>query len=117
MKLFYTKIIGLLFSIFLFACEGKTEKSWTVTDFSIPHQFRVKVPKNKTVTNANIYLTGDFSDTIYLSKVKNDSTMKYTQKILPNKIMSDFYGGVFDFYLAPSNAKGKLKIMIEINHY
>lgn len=31
--------------------------------------------------------------------------------------MSDFYGGTFKFYLAPSNAKGKLKVTISINHY
>jgi|SRR5690554_1314601 len=111
------KVMALSFCIFFSACAGKIEKSWTVIDFSKPHQFSVRAPKDKNVVNANIYLSGEFSGNIYLSKVKNDSTMKFTQESLPERITSDFYGGDFDFYLAPSDAKGKLNIKIEINQY
>lgn len=98
------------------SCNGKVEKSWTIRDFTMPHKFSVHVSEDKTVTNANIYLSGKFSGTVYLSKVENDSTLQFTQKNLPTKIMSDFYGGTFELYLAPSNARGNLKIRIEIQY-
>lgn len=117
MILHLKKIMILFCSAILLSCSGRTEKSWVITDFSKSYQFKVEVPPSKNVVNANIYLEGDFLGTIYLSKIINDSTLHYTQKDLPVKIMSDFYGGTFKYYLAPSDAKGKLKITIKINHY
>lgn len=117
MKGNFLKVMPLSFCILFAACAGKIEKSWTVTDFSKPHQFKVTASKNKNVVNANVYLSGEFSGNIYLSKIKNDSTLKFTQETLPERITTDFYGGDFDFYLAPSDAKGKLNIRIEVNQY
>lgn len=108
----------LLCVFFVFySCGGKVKKTWVVDDFSKLHQFSLKSPKTKTVASANIYLTGNFTDTIYMSKIENDSTMVFTNNKLPRKITSDFYGGQFDFFLSPSNAKGQIKIIIEINYY
>lgn len=101
----------------LSSCGGKIEKSWKVNDFSKAHKFSLKCPDNSTVSNASIFLEGYISDTIYLSKVENDSTMIITNKSLPKKISSDFYGGEFNFFLSPSRAEGELNITITINYY
>lgn len=111
------KYIFLSFLFILSSCGGKVEKSWTVNDFSKARKFSLKSPNNKTVSNANIFLDGFISDTIYLSRIENDSSMIFTNKNLPNKISSDFYGGEFHFYLNPSKAKGELNITITINYY
>ncbi|MDT0295790.1 hypothetical protein ACFQ3R_07775 [Mesonia ostreae] len=109
-------ILGFLWIIiFLTSCGEKLEKSWEISDFSKPHVFSIKAPKNKKVSTANIYLDGKFTDTIYLSRIPNDSTLKFTNKNLPkDKLMVDFYGGEFKFHLSPSKAKGELRITIEM---
>lgn len=53
--------ISILFCfLFFLSCGEKIEKSWVITDFSVPHQFEVEVPKTEKVVNANVYLEGNF---------------------------------------------------------
>ena len=74
--------------------------------------------KIKKISTANIYLDGRFTDTIFLSSIPNDSTLKFTDENLPkDKLMVDFYGGEFEFHLSPSKAKGELSVTIEIPYH
>ena len=107
-------VIYFLF-FFLLSCTGSLEKKWIVEDFSKSRTFTLDVPKSKSVNNVNVYLSGDFEGTIYLSTVKEDSTMQYTSQTLPNdRLFIDFYGGQFNLYLAPSDAVGKLEVKLEV---
>lgn len=117
MRNLFLRLLPLIV-FFLISCQGKIEKSWEISDFSKPQTFSVNAPHNKNISTANIYLNGKFTDTIFLSSIKNDTTLKFTNKSLPrDKLMIDFYGGEFKFYLSPSNAKGEMSLRIEIPYY
>lgn len=100
------------------SCTGTIEKTWTVTEFNQPHKFSINAEEGQTVSSAITYIKGDFTGTLYLSAVENDSTMQFKQDNLPeNGIMADFYGGTFTIFLAKSDAKGEIEVKIKASYY
>ncbi len=109
------KFITILLCILWIACSSDNTKTWKVNDFSQDHTFVLKKQKYKSPVSANIWLDGEITDTIYLSVIKGDSSMVFTQKDLPTgRIFADFYEEEFTLYLNKSNATGNLKIKIKI---
>ena len=113
---FFLKLVLPLFA--LSSCGRVLKNTWTITDFNKTHSFAISTEEGQDVTGARTYIDGDFTGTIYLSTVENDSTLKYTQKSLPEDgILSDFYGGTFEMFLAKSDAQGEITVTIEIPYH
>lgn len=115
MKNIIKKIHSLVLVAILSSCSGTTNKSWDINDFSSKRKLSIEVPKNKNVSNANIYLKGSFDGEIYIGRTENDTIFRFSDKKLPSEsIFIDFYGGTLDLFLFPSNAKGHLNIRVEV---
>lgn len=97
-----------------FSCSGKKEQSWEVNRFDKKQFFSLNAPKNKTVNNANIYVTGKFSGKVKLQRSQGYPVVEFSSDSIPDRLFYDFYGGDFQIFLLPSSAKGKIKITIEI---
>jgi len=93
---------------------GTIEKTWEVTDFSKTHTFSIEVPNNKNVSNVNIYLSGNYTGKIRLQEEPDYPVMEFEQDSLPERLFFDFYGGEYDIFLLPSDAKGKLIVNIQV---
>tara|TARA_R110000796_G_scaffold250788_2_gene380514 strand:+ start:544 stop:909 length:366 start_codon:yes stop_codon:yes gene_type:complete len=112
------KGISILAFTILSSCSGTINKSWYISEFSSKQKFSIEVPKNKNVSNANIYLNGSFDGEIYIGRNQNDTIFHFSKKNFPTEsILIDFYGGTFDLVLLPSNAKGHLNIRVEIPYH
>jgi len=108
-------IVAGLILVLMTCCTGALKKAWDINQFSNTQKFSIDVPDNKKVSNANIYFTGNFDGTIYGGITKKDTLFVFSKESLPTEsLFVDFYGGTFDLYLFPSNARGNLNIEVVI---
>jgi hypothetical protein len=96
------------------SCSGKKEESWEVNRFDKKQIFSLAAPKNKTVNNANIYVTGKFSGQVKMQRSEGYPIVEFSSDSIPERFFYDFYGGDFQIILLPSSAKGKIELTIEI---
>lgn len=69
---------------------------------------------DKNVSNASVYLNGNYTGVIRLEYFGGYPVLEYPEDSLPKKLSSDFYGGKLKVRILPSNTEGELKIKIQI---